>query len=98
MLTEIHIRHLATIEEVHLELPAGTIVVTGETGAGKSIIMEAIELALGERASTSIIRKDHDKAEISLNFVIEQNAEVCSWLKENDFHVHSNECIISGGR
>lgn len=49
MLTHIHIRDLATIEELHLQLKHGNTMITGETGAGKSIFIEAIELALGGR-------------------------------------------------
>jgi len=94
MLTEIHIRHLATIDEVHLELPNGTIVITGETGAGKSIIMEAIDLALGLRASPDIVRAGKDKAEISLNFFADDNQDALLWLEENDFNADKDACMI----
>jgi DNA repair protein RecN (Recombination protein N) len=54
MLTQIDIANLATIQKLHLELFAGTTVITGETGAGKSILIDAIELALGSRATGDI--------------------------------------------
>ena len=70
MLTQIHIRDLATIAELHLTLHAGSTMITGETGAGKSIFIEAIELALGGRASGNLIRPGKEKADISLCFDI----------------------------
>ncbi len=65
MIRELHIRNLALIEELHLELNSGFSVFTGETGAGKSILIGAIGLLLGERASTDLIRNGFDEAEVS---------------------------------
>ncbi len=81
MLTHIHIRDLATIEELHLSLLTGSTMITGETGAGKSIFIEAIELALGGRSSPNIIRPGKDKAEVSLSFDILHFPAVIDCLK-----------------
>lgn len=95
MLTQIDIHHLATIQELHLELLAGTSVITGETGAGKSILIDAIELALGSRATGDMIRPGHDKADISISFDIRNLAEAKQWLKNYELDdAASAECII----
>jgi DNA repair protein RecN (Recombination protein N) len=94
MLTEISITHLATIEKAHLELNPGTTVVTGETGAGKSILIDAIELALGSRATSDLVRPEQDKADIHVRFNIEKLPDVKQWLKQYDFEDDAQECII----
>ncbi len=68
MLVELHIRDFAIIEELHLTFPPGFTVLTGETGAGKSIIVDALELALGGRADGSLIRAGADRALIEATF------------------------------
>jgi len=62
MLTELHIRNFAVIDEIHVELGPGLNVLSGETGAGKSIIVGALSLLLGERASTDVIRAGEERA------------------------------------
>lgn len=94
MLTQIHIRDLATIEGLHLQLERGTTMITGETGAGKSIFIEAIELALGARASQDIIRPGKDKTEISLCFDLTHFPHVIQYLKNLDLYQDTTECII----
>jgi DNA repair protein RecN (Recombination protein N) len=94
MLTQIHIRDLATIEVLHLHLHTGSTMITGETGAGKSIFIEAIELALGARANTNLIRSKKDKAEISLSFDITHFPHVIQRLKNLDLYHDTPECII----
>lgn len=94
MLNQIYIRDLATIEEFSLSLTNGTTMITGETGAGKSIFIEAIELALGGRASQNIIRPGKEKAEISLCFDITNFPTVIEKLKLNDLFHNIPECII----
>jgi DNA repair protein RecN (Recombination protein N) len=94
MLTQIHIRDLATIEELHLNLNNGSTMITGETGAGKSIFIEAIELALGGRGSQNIIRPGKDKADISLCFDVTDFPHVIASLKNLDLYQDSPECII----
>lgn len=94
MLTQIHIRDLATIEELHLHLNNGNTMITGETGAGKSIFIEAIELTLGGRASQNIIRPGKEKAEISLCFDVTNFPGVIDCLKALDLYQDTPECII----
>ena len=65
MLTSLHIKNLALVEQLEIDFTAGLNVVTGETGAGKSVILGAIKLLLGDRADKSLIRTDASKAEIS---------------------------------
>ena len=94
MLTHIHIRNLATIEELQLNLQNGSTMITGETGAGKSIFLEAIELALGGRSRIEMIRSGKNQAEISLCFDISGLTPAQEWLMNHDFFQDSNECII----
>ncbi len=93
MLTHIHIWNFAIVEKLDLELEAGLTVLTGETGAGKSILLDALNLALGDRADTGVIRHGAEKAEISVTFQIEAGSEAERWLKQNDLD-SADECII----
>ena len=70
MLTEIYIRNLAIIDELRLQLHAGFNVLTGETGAGKSIILDAVTLVLGGRADTSFVRAGQDMAYVEATFSV----------------------------
>lgn len=66
MLTHIDIKNFVLIEHLALDLNSGLTVITGETGAGKSIIMDAIELALGQRADNLTVRQGADQCEITV--------------------------------
>jgi DNA repair protein RecN (Recombination protein N) len=94
MLTQIDIINLATIQKLHVELAAGTTVITGETGAGKSVLIDAIELALGGRGTGDFVRQGSDKADISLTFVMRELPEIQSWLQQHDLENDGDECII----
>ncbi len=94
MLTEIHINNLITIPTLHLDINSGTTVITGETGAGKSILIDAIELALGSRASNDKIRPGQEKAEISICFDVSKLAEAKQWLDHYDLSHENNACIL----
>jgi DNA repair protein RecN (Recombination protein N) len=93
MLTEIHIRDLAIVSTLELELGNGLTALTGETGAGKSILIDALGLALGERADNSMIRSGCDKAEITAIFNISALPEIRSWLREQALD-SGDECIL----
>ncbi len=93
MLTHIHIWNFAIVEQLDLELEAGLTVLTGETGAGKSILLDALNLALGDRADTSVIRHGADKAEISVTFQTAEGSEAEAWLAAHALE-SANECII----
>lgn len=94
MLTEIHISHLVTLDKCHLEFHSGSTVITGETGAGKSILIDAIEMALGKRAGSEMVRPGFDKADIILCFDIEKLASAKTWLQEHDLLEDTHECIL----
>ena len=68
MLKFLRIRNLATIEDIRLDLEAGFSVLTGETGAGKSIIIESIRLVCGEKASSDLVRTGRDEASVEAIF------------------------------
>lgn len=94
MLTQIHISHLITIHELNLEFQPATTVITGETGAGKSILIDAILYALGSRATGDLVRPGQEKADISLTFDISKLPEARTWLKEHDLNQATDECIL----
>jgi DNA repair protein RecN (Recombination protein N) len=84
MLTLIRIANYAIIDEVEVELEAGFSVMTGETGAGKSILVDALGLALGDRADSSAVRQDAKRAEISVVFDIPAGHPALGWLEERE--------------
>ncbi len=71
MLLELHVRNLALVEEVWLEFNSGLTVLTGETGAGKTVLVGALQLLLGERADTTLVRSGADEALIEGRFLID---------------------------
>jgi DNA repair protein RecN (Recombination protein N) len=94
MLMQLNISNLITIHELSLEFFPNTTVITGETGTGKSILIDAIELALGGRASDQIVRPGQEKADISLCFDISTQPNAQAWLKNYDLEQGASECII----
>ncbi len=82
MLTRLQIRDFAIIDAVELELEGGLTALTGETGAGKSILVDAVMLALGGRAGAESVRHGAERAEISATFDLEGNAPAAAWLAE----------------
>jgi len=82
MLRELSIKNFALIEELHISLDKGLNILTGETGAGKSIIIGAIGLILGERASSEVIRKGSDLCEVTGLFDIKENIRLKKVLAE----------------
>jgi len=93
MLTHIHIWNFAIVEALDIELESGLSVLTGETGAGKSILLDALGLALGDRADSTVIRHGESRAEISVTFDTSQSANAEAWLKEHELD-SEHECII----
>lgn len=92
MLTHIQLQHFAIVDQLELTFHPGFCVLTGETGAGKSIWVDAISMALGQRADTSVIRNPHDRCDISLCFDITQNTAAQAWLHAQD--LEADCCII----
>lgn len=84
MLLSIDIRNFAIIQSLQLDWHSGMSVITGETGAGKSIIIDALGLTLGEKAEQSVITKDAKQTEISALYEVDHQSEAFRWLKNND--------------
>lgn len=93
MLTHIHILNFAIIEELDLELLPGMTALTGETGAGKSILLDAIGLVLGDRTDSSIVRHGTDKTSITLTVDISDTPSAKQWLIEQDLD-EEDICIL----
>lgn len=93
MLTRIHIRDFAIIDELELELESGMSALTGETGAGKSILIDALGLVLGDRAASDAVREGADKAEITLGLDIRQQPAARQWLTAHDLYA-GEECLL----
>ncbi len=92
MLSLIRIRNYAVIDEVELELGQGMSVMTGETGAGKSILVDALGLALGDRADASAVRQGTDRAEISVLFDCDGDHPAAAWLREQG--LDQDDCCL----
>ncbi len=102
MLRELHIKNIAVIDEVAVEFGGGLNVLTGETGAGKSILIDSINMALGARSSRDLIRSGEEKATVDIMFEIE-DAKTCAELEEigieaEDGGVFITRTMTSDGR
>lgn len=93
MLTHIFIRNFAIIDKLDLDLENGMTTLTGETGAGKSILLDALGLILGDRADSNNVKHGADKADISATFDVSKLDELQAWLTENDLE-NDDECIV----
>lgn len=93
MLNHIIISNFAIVDRLELDLPLGMIALTGETGAGKSILLDALGLAMGDRADSQIVRHGSDRAEINISFDVSALPEAMDWLKERELD-DGEECII----
>jgi len=82
MLSLIRVKNYAVIDEIEVEFGGGLNVMTGETGAGKSILVDALGLALGDRADASAVRHGAERAEISVSFDVPDGHEALRWLAE----------------
>ncbi|MDP0017652.1 DNA repair protein RecN [Glaesserella parasuis] len=96
MLTQLTINNFAIVRHLTLELNEGMSVITGETGAGKSIGIDALGLCLGYRSESSMIRNGADKADISATFSMQPTSPAYLWLKEHELLDEDNpqECIL----
>ncbi|ALS98167.1 DNA repair protein RecN [Lacimicrobium alkaliphilum] len=92
MLVQLSIRHFAIVQSLDIEFAQGMTAVTGETGAGKSIAIDALGLCLGDRAEASMVRKGAKKAEITASFTLDDLPSARRWLSEQD--MDTEECII----
>lgn len=96
MLQSLALRDFVIVDHLELDFGSGFSVLTGETGAGKSILLDALALALGERADTSQIREGCQRAEISAIFMVEEHLqeEIAAWLHEADFPLEDDHRIV----
>jgi DNA repair protein RecN (Recombination protein N) len=93
MLLNLTIIDLAVVKSLNLDLAKGMSVLTGETGAGKSILLTALGLALGDRADSGYIRPDCQRAEVNLEFDLSDAPQAKSWLEEHELD-DEQQCLI----
>ncbi|MFK3799626.1 DNA repair protein RecN [Pseudomonas sp. NPDC088444] len=93
MLVHLSIHNYAIVEHLDLELDRGMSVITGETGAGKSIMLDALGLTLGDRADSGVVRPGADKADILATFDVSDIPEARNWLAERDMET-DGPCIL----
>ncbi|MGA8008263.1 MAG: DNA repair protein RecN [Thiomonas sp.] len=92
MLLHLHLRDFVIVPELDIDLAAGFTVLTGETGAGKSILIDALKLVLGERADSGVVRAGAPRAEISAEFSL--SANLASWLDEQGFSTEGDSVLL----
>ncbi|MCS3454537.1 DNA repair protein RecN [Aeromonas rivuli] len=93
MLTQLTVNNFAIVKFLELDLQPGMTCITGETGAGKSIAIDALGLCLGERAEAAMVRPGNDKTEVSARFLLEGNPQARAWLAGNELE-SEGECIV----
>lgn len=93
MLAHLSVNNFAIVKSLQLELSKGMTTITGETGAGKSIAIDALSLCLGGRAEASMVRQDEEKTEVSAAFILDNNLHATRWLEDNDL-LDGKECIL----
>jgi len=91
MLRFLNIQDFVIIDRMEMEFVPGFTVLTGETGAGKSILIDALSLALGERGDAGEVRNGSKRAEISAEFDVSESPELVDWLRENDLEGHGDD-------
>lgn len=94
MLQSLSIRDFVIVSQLDLDFASRFTVLTGETGAGKSILIDALSLALGARAEGGVTRVGCDKAEISATFYVAQHAEAQLWLQQSELQAESGELVL----
>lgn len=93
MLTQLTVSNYAIAERVELQFNKGMTALTGETGAGKSIVLDALSLAMGGRADAGAVRHGASRADITACFDISRIPEASEWLESHDLD-EKNECIL----
>ena len=95
MLCQLSIKNIALIDALTIEFTEGLNVLTGETGAGKSIVIDSMNLALGERADRDLIRAGQERASVEALFDVAGNGAVEQLLEENGIESDGGQLIVS---
>lgn len=93
MLRSIQVRNFAIIDEIDIDFGAGMTVLTGETGAGKSILVDSLSLILGERGGSGLVREGAKRAEFSAEFDLSEHPAARAWLEEQAVDM-DDECLL----
>ena len=93
MLAHLSVNNFAIVKSLQLELASGMTTITGETGAGKSIAIDALSLCLGGRAEASIVRQGESKTEVCATFILDNNVNATRWLEDNEL-LDGKDCIL----
>jgi DNA repair protein RecN (Recombination protein N) len=93
MLMNLQVRDFAIVEKIDIEFDSGMTVLTGETGAGKSILVDALGLVLGERGSAQLVRDGAKRAEFAAEFDVSGLKPVCAWLDDNALDM-DGDCLL----
>ena len=94
MLENLLIKNYVIVDELDLSFLLGFSSLTGETGAGKSILIDALSLALGARSESGVVKKGNEKADITATFNLEGNNEAQAWLSLNEFEESDNQLLL----
>jgi len=95
MLLQLNIQNFAIVRSLDIDWQSGMTTITGETGAGKSIAIDALGLCLGDRATTNVVRPNCKKADLAATFETKKNKLAKAWLKQHELvSEHDNECIL----
>ena len=94
MLENLLIKNYVIVDELDLNFLLGFSSLTGETGAGKSILIDALSLALGTRSESGVVKKGNEKADITATFNLEGNEEAKAWLSLNEFEESDNQLLL----
>ena len=93
MLRALNITDFVIVDRIDLEFAEGFTALTGETGAGKSILIDALAMVLGARSDAAVVRQGAEKAEISAEFDIARARPLKSWLADNEFTGDDDTCF-----
>ncbi len=94
VLLNLSVKDFVIVDRVELEFASGFTVLTGETGAGKSILIDALALVLGDRGEASMVRAGCERAELAAQFDLAQLPQLQTWLSENDLANADGECLL----
>jgi DNA repair protein RecN (Recombination protein N) len=94
MLLSLSIRDFVIVDALELSFHPGFTVFTGETGAGKSILIDALNLTLGERADPSVVREGRERAEVAAQFDLSRSKSLLAWLADNDLSADDDTCLV----